>query len=1168
MIDHVLNRGKIIDALREEMIGPSPQGRPFPCEGQLAFGTEDQAYAPWHQSDTGEEILQSESPTKRYGVGVLYPADTPAEVPVEQQPGVNATDDEERSETGPPAEEMISTEVQDVLTAAQLRGGNLEATADDDLDLSTANSFRPSSIGVSFLTDCPQGTVLKVEARGGRYQKRDVSIPGNTRQWWLRSPVSIAAEFDADALLTPGAKKVRSQRIKASNTTGIDLQIELYSRPQANSQRRLITVCLVNRTQGSSSSDELCLFQSSFQVTFVSAVGEALILPYPRKEALKPDNEEKSLSLLYHKMETFAVGHGCAADWKLEAGLQRASQIVAECLPWFETPSITSEAQRQDKSLIEVSMGILAGLVPNQDGLTALTAVITEYEHWINEREAEASILTGDLRDAADRHLAECTKCAQRMHDGLTFLNSDPRALRAFQLANNAILIQQVRGLPEPRGAAYNNINRSYEFEVAAEPDPLNPPPGRGAWRAFQIAFLLMSLRSSIDGAAADRKTVELIWFPTGGGKTEAYLGLAAFTLFFRRLKDQNDTGVSVLMRYTLRLLTTQQFQRAAGLVCAMEHLRDASSLELGMNAFSIGVWLGGATTPNSNDDARAALQKLERQQDAENPFLIGRCPWCRAQMGRYDGRVPARTPRVLGYVLQALTVRFQCPDQSCPFHGGLPIYVIDEEVYSVRPSIVIGTVDKFASLAWQSKPRTLFGIGSDGSRDASPPGLIIQDELHLISGPLGSVVGLYEAVIEELCTDRRGNVPVPPKIVCSTATIRRYSDQVKALYSRDETALFPPPGLEAGDSFFARYARAQDGTLLPGRLYLGVLAPGLSSLQTAEVRTFTALLQASYKMTPDERDPWWSLLIFFMSIRELGGALTLFQSDIPDRLKILKKRFGVDFNEMRRIVSVLELTGRLRSDEIPQAISALEVSAAHGGRCPVDVCLASNIIEVGVDIDRLSLMAVVGQPLTTSQYIQVTGRVGRRWKERPGLVVTLYSPTKPRDRSHYEKFRTYHERLYAQVEPTSVTPFCPPVLDRALHAVITAYIRQEMPCGANFSNAPYPFPADLVRQVRDILLPRVRAIDPGEATNFEAIFDKRIREWQNWKPTVWQQGMSAADGGSPLLRDASAYSDELTASMTWPTPRSMRSTDAECQAEVSHAYAIAAALGPRPSVP
>jgi hypothetical protein len=484
-------------------------------------------------------------------------------------------------------------------------------------------------------------------------------------------------------------------------------------------------------------------------------------------------------------------------------------------------------------------------------------------------------------------------------------------------------------------------------------------------------------------------------------------------------------------------------------------------------------------------------------------------------------GRPPRSAPKVAGYVEDAGTVVFRCPDATCEFATGLPVYVIDEDIYEVRPSVVIATVDKFALLSWNDSCRALFGVGPDGARFASPPQTIIQDELHLISGPLGSLVGLYESVVEQLCSDDRTGVVRRPKIISSTATIRRYEDQVRSLYARNDVALFPPRALDAGDSFFARFATEEDGTISPGRMYVGVHAPGLGSVQTAQVRTFSALLQAPQPLDDKGRDPWWTLMVFFNSLRELGTSLSLLQSDIPDYLKVIRNRFNLKPADVRRLRNVVELTGRLGSDQVPRSMEQLSQPASSD---PVDICLASNVIEVGIDIDRLSVMAVVGQPKTTSQYIQVTGRVGRQWWSRPGLI-------------------------YAQVEPTSVTPFSPPVLDRALHAVLVAYVRQN---GAA-STGPWPVPHELIEKAYDLLAGRVATVDKEEEATLERLFEERRDEWLTWQRRIWQSW--GADEEIPLLRRAGEYATRAAAMVSWSTPTSLRNVDAECRAEVSLRY-------------
>ncbi len=1161
MSDYLRGRGTLVAALREELVGPCPRGTAIDCTVDIAFPDRESAYGPWRQMDSGEEILHRDRPIKRYGIGVLYPPETAGET----DPREPADDGEAASVELPAAVEHENLDERAARSIDEIAARSSGDTDDSDFDLSTANSYRPSAIGLSFVCRTPAESHLHIEVQAGRYRQKQLTVQTDTdakegdeasrapqhqtRRWWLRSPVSLKARFAAEELVTGTERAVSpAGEPDNANVEGLDIALTAYTRPRDDGTS-LVTISLVNRTPAADPVDAGCLFQVRFTARIEGAGGR--ILPYEEVQSLAggEDEEEASLALLYRSSRTFAVGHGCAADWMRNSD-DLATEVSVECLPTYEAPSITPDIPDGEGRPITVPIAPLAGLVDGDDGLGTVSALLERYEAWIEHQRQCASQLSAGLRDAANRHVSQAELVLARIRAGLDLLDSDARARRAFQLANHAMLLQQLRTRRRnPRETRYNGDQQRIEVV-----DPLDVPDwrdvsDRGDWRPFQIAFVLMALASTASADSPDRDTVELIFFPTGGGKTEAYLCLSAFSVFYRRLADPDDTGVDVLMRYTLRLLTAQQFQRAGTLICAMEHLRLAEG-DLGENRLTIGIWVGSGVTPNSRQEARSVLRSLNRGDSYPgNKFVVLRCPWCAAQMGeiKSTGRKQRNPPRVAGYVLRDNTVALCCPDRSCEFVGGLPIHVVDEDIYEDPPTLVIGTIDKFAMLAWKPEARSLFGIAPDGGRCASPPNLVIQDELHLISGPLGSLAGLYEPLIAELCTDRRDGRNCEPKIVTSTATIRRSEQQILGLYGRTKSVLFPPRGLDADDSFFARYARDLDGGLKPGRLYAGIHGPGLGSLQTAQVRTFAALLQAAATFDRDDQDPWWTLAVFFNSLRELGTSLSLLQSDIPDYLNVLRIRLGLRTEDIRRLWNVRELTGRLRNDEIPKAMEELEVPTT-GSRRAVDICLASSIVEVGIDIDRLSLMAVVGQPKTTSQYIQVTGRIGRKWWERPGLVATIYSASKPRDRSHFEKFRSYHERLYAQVEPTSVTPFSPPVLDRALHAVLVAYVRQLGVEGA----APRPVPDDLITAAQNLFEARVRVVDPAEVDNLEDVFQARYSEWRRWRRIEWSR---ASDGEIPLMRRAGSYATPDAARLSWSVPESLRNVDAECKAEITTSY-------------
>jgi hypothetical protein len=836
----------------------------------------------------------------------------------------------------------------------------------------------------------------------------------------------------------------------------------------------------------------------------------------------------------------------------------------------------------------------LAGLAEGDDGLEDADRLVKEYVAWIDGLDSLVSGIDKADRPTATALIGKCRECAVRIRAGIDLLRSDGEmadlARKAFRLANHSMLMAQLRArqpLRTPVKDAGGRIAWTIPMSVI---EPAVPSETHGYWRPFQIAFLLMSLRGVVDDTHIERNTVDLIWFPTGGGKTEAYLGLTAFTVFFNALSGAEVAGVDVLMRYTLRLLTAQQFQRAATLFCAMEHLRLKGSASLGKRPFRIGLWVGGSATPNKRSGALEKLRDLQRDPDAENPYVLLRCPWCASKFGPHEFPVGGATggrpgsgwrkrssqAEVLGYSKERIgaydTVVFRCRDANCEFGGlpgqsaaPLPIVVIDEDLLDAPPNLLIGTVDKFAMLAWNPATRSIFGLGPDGNHLGLPPTLIIQDELHLISGPLGSMVGAYETVIETLCVDPLGGM-VRPKIVASTATISRAREQVLGLYARNDVALFPPSGLDAADSFFARESVDAQGKPKPGRMYAGILAPAHGSVQTSEARIFATLMQhaALLEGEPEDLDPWWTLLVFFNSLRELGSALTLFSADTREYLRVILTRHGYDYAKIRQLFNVAELTSRIRGDHIPRLLERLEVplriregkSGSEHGANPIDACLASSIIEVGIDISRLSLMAIVGQPKTTAQYIQVSSRVGRD-PDKPGLVAVIYGQTRPRDRSHYEKFRPYHQKLYAQVEPTSVTPFSPPAVDRTLHALIVAMVRQTGDL-ASVAQSPDPFPlasgTPIRIRIEEMVRERVRKVARDEES---AVMEKlrwRMDQWRAWNPAAYG-GFNSPPEDAPLIHPAGSTERPEWRGRSWPTMSSLRNVDASCEADVTDAY-------------
>jgi len=586
-----------------------------------------------------------------------------------------------------------------------------------------------------------------------------------------------------------------------------------------------------------------------------------------------------------------------------------------------------------------------------------------------------------------------------------------------------------------------------------------------------------MNLPGVVDPLDEDRQVVDLLFFPTGGGKTEAYLGLAAFTLVYRRLKNPGiqSAGLSVLMRYTLRLLTLDQLGRAATLICALELERHHDPEKLGPWPFEIGLWVGRAATPNwmgrkgDNNPQSARLKTIAFQNDDRrpSPIPLETCPWCGTKFRKTsfslwrNGKPNSDEPDEL---------RVVCANRDCDFtrNRPLPIQGVDEPIYRRLPCFMIATVDKFAAMPWTGQVGAFFGrvdrhdqngfygpcdtgIGRPLPAPLPPPDLIIQDELHLISGPMGTMVGLYESALGALCTRDAGGKTVGPKIVASTATVRRAEKQILSLFNRRVVDVFPPPGPNRRSSFFAEtHTREQTNP----RLYVGVAAQG-RSLKVVMLRTYLALLGAAQKAyeadggkknADNAADPFMSLLGYFNSLRELGGSRRIVEDEVTIRLADYSRRKRVNQKEgpfANRTIDfdVVELTSRESTNKVANAKRRLAIKFHENEH--VDVAIATNMISVGLDITRLGLMVVLGQPKTCAEYIQATSRVGRDPK-RPGLVITLLNIHRPRDRSHYERFEVFHQAFYRSVEATSVTPFSPRALDRGLAGTLVALARQK----------------------------------------------------------------------------------------------------------------------------
>ncbi|NLO59867.1 MAG: hypothetical protein GX104_02160 [Spirochaetales bacterium] len=1100
-------RSELIACIRSEIVGPSrPPEKPLSAR----FHERDFAdpvslrrgFLGWQPTteSTIEEILyyDRETPHRKYGAGLLHPEGITLVSPV--SPDISASNATDTLGIDPDESETLSNNSEENIADTNV-SDSADSDAEDDFEVTSADVRHPSTIGITFcvklsangriIVQLPQNRRFAWQDEGnqpfplnGRYEfarRQWTDEQGQTKgsPMWRRRPALLpntAIIINRDELLTG---KPIFRYVPMPEASPIELRLDIFPRQIKNQHDVwLVTAVLRNKSAINGPIDHLeqVLYQTYFEVL----VENGLLEKYP--ESPRPfsqlDSDEQSLTLLYRESATWAIGHGCAAGWDAEPD-QAPDKIFTDVMPAVQIPSITPDIKKKGcDEQIRLSMRLLATLPDDMEGPAwqSLTNLADEYARWIQQNRDEANLLTPELRTVAIRHLDVCNACLCRINAGITALRNDQHVRTAFKLANLSMLLQQITTKqlskrPLRWDQSSNLVVPDGDYKTPWDVyQQGNENSDLGLWRAFQMAFLLMSIEGVSNGHAPDRDIVDLIWFPTGGGKTEAYLAVMAFYMFHQRLlmRDSDNTpkrdGTNVLMRYTLRMLTTQQFQRAASLICAMEFLR-RNQPQHGMGEilgkrFSLGLWIGSAASPNDVEQAKKDVGKFRQGHIQGNPLILTECPWCRAEIGRYKANTPPRGVRQNQWNnlrtrgisdVNAEGPLLHCTDGRCAFglenwEHWIPVEVIDERIYKHPPSLVIATADKFAMIAYRPDAGAIFGrntLNNEKCQTHVPPGLIIQDELHLISGPLGTMYALYEGIFERLCSYRINARWIKPKLIASTATIRGAADQVKSLYARDQMQLFPSPGLKMGDSFFGKYARDERGKLLPGRLYLGIHANDYGSVLTTQVRAFSSALFRPYAFDASSKDPWWTLLTFYNSIRELAGAKTLFDSDIRSRLKFLFNRENYSADNRRNLRIVEELTSRLSQTEIVDMMDRLSIRYDANPGKVIDACLASSIIEVGVDIDRLSLMGVVGQPKTTAQYIQVTGRVGRRWWERPGLIIMIYNPSKSRDRSHYEQFHSYHRRLYERVEPTSVTPFALSAIQRALPGALIAWARQ-----------------------------------------------------------------------------------------------------------------------------
>ena len=1019
-----------------------------PTSGGLKYASHRERLVDWLRSQLiGPATRESDTlvgiaPWERYPTGVLYPVERGVlgSDPAEASGGVNAEPDQRQEDTEDEIVEKGDTEGRSLAQGARRR-----------------RFVPPSSVGFSCFVRGPARLLITVGAAtycrsGGRDEHGQFQ-----KLRYERTTVDPATLVWEDGRFL---NEVRDERF------GVDVRRRSFQ------DGAVLTVTFCNhqsidsRDSGPQHS-QLLSEKSLFEARLECKIAAGTLSEYPRVDTSLLTEEEQELELQYRRRKIYAVGHGSGVNWQSD-GLAR---IWTEFLPSTNVPLLTTTpnvAGDEARSFELLAKETRETVVPH------LERFIDGYERWIANRalepldEAEAA--------PADRLLKRMDDAVRRMRGGVALLNSDANVYEAFQLANRSMLDQM------------RQTNRIEEKEDDSR---------AFKWRPFQLAFLLTVLESTVREDDSSRDVLDLIWFPTGGGKTEAYQGLTAFVIVWRRLVHGDiGAGTSVLMRYTLRLLTRQQFQRSTRVIFALELLRRKQPERLGHSPISAGIWIGEKTSPNSFKKAKEAADEIKEGTAVPNGLVVDACPWCNTA---FDGR---------NYRATENEFRLRCVNSECDFGRNsdqpLPCNVVDAALYEEPPSLLIGTIDKFARLPWSKDAGAFFG-----DRSRRPPELVIQDELHLITGPLGSVAGLYEAGLETLLQVRG----VRPKYVASTATIRMAREQVRRLYGRN-LAVFPPAGLSCDNCYFARIQVDR-----PGRLYVGYLARMLDQRHCLAPLA-AALLAAPLELFRDQAEKdalleaWWTQIVYHSSLRAVTDSRNAYDVGVREWIRRLAGESIVSAKELTsepsspstsnpsrdtprdRVdnVGIAQLTSRATAKDIDRTFGRLRLSRSD--REHLDIVLSTNMVSVGLDVPRLALMVICGQPLTTAEYIQASSRVGRG--DVPGLVVANYFRHQARSLAHYENFKSYHESFYRFVEPSSVTPYTQQVRQRALHAALVVALRHGCDHLRENNSAGYlNLTAPRVRQAVETLKRRCREAAPQEkAVEVERHIERLVEQW------------------------------------------------------------------------
>lgn len=887
------------------------------------------------------------------------------------------------------------------------------------------------------------------------------------------------------------------------------------------------------------------------------------LLPYKEfnSDKIGLDDEAKELEFIYRSVENYAIGHNCSSHWNEEH-----TEVKTTFIPTQNIKDITNTFGEDDDKLQNIMnlRNLSVWGLDQSQVISHLSHFVKQYGDWIVSQEKENQ--NAGNREIGKQIIDRQKENFERLKSNISLLENQ-EVFKAFQIANTAMYIQLIisndanfgNTEKELHQASTENLDsldffKNYDAQSRKTNRKISFIP---AYRPFQLAFLLLNIEGIVNPESDARKDiVDLIWFPTGGGKTEAYLAVTAFTIAFRRLSNETGyEGTTVIMRYTLRLLTAQQFERASRLITTLEFLRKQNefSAYLKNEPITIGLWVGMGSTPNKLSDAKRQIEEIDKEcektnrknelvgsPEEKNIFQINSCPWCGTKLVTQKTTKSGNVVWTHGFKETRNDFKFTCNNPHCTCAKEIPVQVVDELLYEKPPTLLFGTVDKFAMLSWQEKGHQFF---NSLEAEKLPPDLIIQDELHLLSGPLGSITGIFESIIENLATKGTRT----PKIIASTATTRNTEHQVQKLYGNRNVNIFPPSGINYHDSFFARES------IKSKRRYLGFMPTGKTTVDT-QLQLLSHLLVARLevftdKATKDVANNYWTVVSYYNSLKDVGRTFNKVGDEIATFTSTLQYRlaslFDADmkdytFNYFGLSNRTKELTSRIESTKIKSVLNEIERTfnedkierSAKGNTYindVVDFVLATNMISVGIDISRLNVMLINGMPKNIAEYIQASSRVGRSTQ---GLVISLMNPNRAREKSYFEHFNNFHQAFYKSVEPLSITPFTENTIEKMLSSLIVSYVRNKVPGMARNGDVVH-FQKEMIDPLKEYI--RQRFPDDQHSVN---LFEKKLDILgYDWVDRIQKSGLKEY---KQLLKRPAEKDDN----QDWVLMQSMREID------------------------